>query len=126
MQYTELMSELASRLQLSGLSPLGERCALRFDDVVVHFTHQPTLRAVDLYAPLGHADMGRPGMLDALGQVREHTSLFHWDEHGALSLRQRFHLQAMVFPPFFKAIERFINLADHWRQQFATGKVPVA
>ena len=125
MNYPELMSELARRLQLSTAAPgASGHCALRFDDVVVHFTHVPGAKALDLYAALGHVDLRDPAAQESLRLAREHTSLLHCEPTGELSLRQRFHLQAMAFPPFFKALERFINLADHWRLQFASARGP--
>lgn len=116
MEFPELIRLLSRQFSLPGLSAgQGGRCAVRFDDIVVHFSHVPEARAFDLSTALGRIDAADPRALQTLRSVREGNGHLHWNEAGAVWMAQRFFLQAMAFPNFVRALERFINQADHCR-----------
>lgn len=115
MQFHELVAHLSRQFRLPSLvaSPEGS-CAIRLDDLVIRFQHMPQARAVDLSCPLGRVSpKDLPGMQQLL-EGREPPGPY-CNDVGQVHMRQRFFLQAMAFPNFFKALERFTNDADHWR-----------
>ena len=113
MEFPELIQLLSRQFALPGLSVVpGGRCAVRFDDIVVHFSHVPEAQALDLSTALGRVDAADPRALQNLRSLHEGNSHLHWNEAGAVWMAQRFYLQAMAFPHFVRALERFINQAD--------------
>lgn len=117
MLFSELVAQLSRQLSLPNLAP-GDTgaCAIRFDDLVVHFQNVPAARAFDVSCPLGRvAPRDKPAMQRLL-EGREGAGPY-CSEAGQVFMRRRFYLQAMSFPNFFKALERFINDADHWRDR---------
>lgn len=120
MQFDEVILQLSRQLNLPTLVPgPSGTCALRFDDIVVTFTHVPTDHAFDLSARIGRVDLREPAVALALQDGRESTSALQWDDSGEVRMRQRFWLAALSFPHFFRAMERFVNQADHWRARLA-------
>lgn len=117
MQFFELVAHLGRQLGLPSLvaGPDGA-CAIRLDDLVIRFQHVPQARAVDLTCPLGRASARDLPRVRELLAGREAPGPF-CSEAGQIQMRQRFFLQAMAFPNFFKALERFTNDADHWRDR---------
>ncbi|MEJ7931219.1 type III secretion system chaperone [Ramlibacter sp. AN1015] len=118
MQFNVLIRQLAERLKLPALvvGPDG-RCAIRFDDVVVRFSHAPAADAFDLSARIGAVDLGDPEVVDALEALRESSAAACWDSSGQVSLRQRFWLAALSLPHFVRALERFVDQTEHWRRR---------
>ncbi len=117
MQFFELVAHLSRQLGLPYLvaSPDGS-CAIRLDDLVIPLQHVPQARAVDLTSPLGRVSPRDLPRMQQLLDGREPPGPF-CNDVGQVQMRQRFFLQAMAFPNFFKALERFTNDADHWRDR---------
>lgn len=117
MQFFELVAHLSRQLRLPSLvaSPDGS-CAIRLDDLVIRFQHMPQAHAVDLTIPLGRVSPKDLPRMQHLLEGRESPGPF-CNDVGQVQMRQRFFLQAMAFPNFFKAMERFTNDADHWRDR---------
>lgn len=117
MLFSDLVAQLGRQLNLPHLVVShNDDCAIRLDDLVVHLQNVPQARAFDLSCTLGRAAARDIGAMRGLLQGREGAGPY-CDEAGRVFMRQRFFLQAMSFPNFFKALERFINDADHWRDR---------
>ncbi|TFZ01145.1 type III secretion system chaperone [Ramlibacter rhizophilus] len=116
MEFTELIDQLSQQLNLQGLQPgPGGRCAVRFDDVVVQFAAVPSANAVDLSAQVGVVDLREPQVMQLLQSTRDNSIALHWNERGEVTVRQRFWLQVLSFPHFFRSLNLFITQAEHWR-----------
>jgi hypothetical protein len=118
MEFPDLIRQLGRHLRLPSLAVgPGGSCAVRFDDIVVSFTTVPAAGAFDLSARIGRVNLLDPDIAEALEEGRQNVSALHWDKAGDVMLRQRFWLAALSFMDFFRAMERFVNRVDHWRQR---------
>ena len=117
MLFPDLVAQLGRQLNLPHLVVShNDDCAIRLDDLVVQFQNMPQVRGFDLSCTLGRVAARDQGAMRRLLEGREGAGPY-CDEAGRVFMRQRFFLQAMSFPSFFKALERFINDADHWRDR---------
>jgi hypothetical protein len=119
MQYFELIELLSLQLRLPQLVPNPSGvCAIRVDGMVFTFTHDALARSFEVSVPLGYANLHDPAKLQAMEAAGSaDAARLRWDASGHTSLHQRFSLPALSFPHFFRALERFINQAEQWRQR---------
>lgn len=127
MQFFEVIEYLSAQLQLPQFVPRPDgTCALRLDDVVVHFTHDPVARCFDIRTDVGHADTADAALMKALLAANRFgdgsgASILACDAMGQVVLRQRFSLQDLSPHRFCTALARFVSYAEHWQERLAAG-----
>lgn len=119
MQFFEVIECLAVQLRLPQLVPGTQGvCALRIDAMVFTFAHEPMARAFEVSTPLGHADLQDPMTVQWLQAGAQAEAIrLRWDHTGLTTQFQRFSLPHLSFPPFFRALEHFINQAERTRRR---------
>ena len=123
MQFFEVVERLSVRLNVPELvpGPCGI-CAVRLDDLVVTFRHDPAARAFSVSSPLGVVNAWEEEPMRALLAERGHAPMrISCGADGRVEASQRFSLPELSFDAFYRALERFVNEADHWRARVRRG-----
>ncbi len=137
MHYPDLIRRFGVELNLPALAPdASGACAVQLDALTVSFfadaadadgIGEPTFTALCPLGALDSADVDTQEILlrgnmfsasaggSAIGMARQ----------GQVYLSQRFQPQRLSFAVFFTAMERFANVAEYWRDNLATGEMPV-
>lgn len=126
MQFFEVIEYLSAQLQLPQLVPRPNgTCAVRLDNVIVHFSHDPLARCFDIRTDIGRADTGDAALMKALLAANRFgdggAGVLACDAMGHTVLRQRFSLQELSLHLFYTALARFVSHAEHWQERLAAG-----
>lgn len=121
MQIEQLVQQIAVQLHLPDLHLDDEGlCAIRFDQIPVAFQADEGGQGLMLSSPLGQVMPDDPATLEELMRGNFFSdgvggSTLAMTPDGAVFLREHHREQDLSFPGFMQALERFVNLAEHWQ-----------
>lgn len=134
MHFPALMQRLGVELSVPGLTPDATgACAIALDDLKVSFFAGDAADRDDAFMALckiGALDPDDQDTLEILLRgnmvsVSAGGSAIAMGGDGEVYISQRFQSQQLSFPQFFSSLERFANVAEYWRDNLATGEMPV-
>lgn len=134
MHYPDLIRRFGVELNLPELAPdASGACAVQLDALKVSFfadadtAGEPTFTAVCPLGALDSADVDTQEILlrGNMFSASAGGSAIGMAQQGQVYLSQRFQPHRLSFAVFFTAMERFTNVAEYWRDNLATGEMPV-